>query len=81
MFFLSDLVATVSPAGKLLKHFEKVMVAPNSSTVVQWEITEADLAFYGVDNQPVVEDGDFTVSVPLTDAGKPQQATFAFISR
>lgn len=58
-----DLVASISPAVKQLRKFEKISLEPGESTTVNFELTEADLAFVNSENEWVTEAGDFTIQV------------------
>lgn len=61
--YLSDLVASVTPAVRQLKGFQKVDVRPGQTQTVRFELGWDDLAFIGRDNKPIVEPGQFKVSV------------------
>lgn len=61
--YLSDLVASVTPAVRQLKGFQKVDLRPKQTQTVRFELGWDDLAFIGRDNRPVVEPGQFQVSV------------------
>jgi beta-glucosidase len=61
--YLSDLVATVTPAVRQLKRFQKVDLRPRQTQTVRFELNYDDLAFIGRDNKPVVEPGEFQISV------------------
>src|SRR4030081_3397016 len=61
--YLTDLVASLSPAGKRLKRFAKVYLEPGQSRTLTFKLRRDDLSFIGADNKPVVEPGDFDVSV------------------
>lgn len=61
--YLSDLVATVTPPVRLLKGFQQVSLEPRRSQVVRFELNWDDLAFIGIDNKPVVEPGEFRITV------------------
>jgi beta-glucosidase len=62
-FYLSDLVASITPPVKVLKRFQKVDLLAKEMKVVRFELTWDDLAFIGRDNKPVVEPGEFKVEV------------------
>ncbi|MEO1629646.1 MAG: fibronectin type III-like domain-contianing protein, partial [Bacteroidota bacterium] len=70
LWYVGDLVASVTPAVKQLRGFEKIALAPGESQVVTVTLGRDDLAFVGTDLQWVVEPGDFTVMVG------DQEATF-----
>jgi len=61
--YLSDLVASVTPAVRQLKGFQKVDVRPGQTQTVRFELGWDDLAFIGRDNKPIVEPGQFKISV------------------
>ncbi|UCD51738.1 MAG: glycoside hydrolase family 3 C-terminal domain-containing protein [Phycisphaerales bacterium] len=61
--YLSDLVATVTPPVKQLKRFKKVKIEPRQKQTVRFELGWNDLEFIGRDNQPVVEPGEFKISI------------------
>ena len=58
-----DLYATVSPAAQRLRDFQKVTLAPGERRTVTFRLPIRQLAFFGLDNTPVVEPGDFDVMV------------------
>jgi beta-glucosidase len=61
--YVSDLVASLSPAGKRLKRFAKVYLEPGQSRTVTFKLRRDDLSFIGSDNKPVVELGEFEVMI------------------
>ncbi len=61
--FLSDIVATVTPPVKSLKRFTKVSLKPGEKQTVKFELGWDDFAFIGRQNKPVVEPGEFKVSI------------------
>ena len=61
--FLSDIVATVTPPVKSLKRFHKVPFTPGQNQTVKFELRRNDFEFIGRDNKPVVEPGEFKVSI------------------
>jgi len=61
--YVSDLVASLSPPGKRLKRFAKVYLEPGQSRTLTFKLNSDDLAFIDANNKPVVEAGDFDVSV------------------
>ncbi|MEM8557457.1 MAG: glycoside hydrolase family 3 N-terminal domain-containing protein [Bacteroidota bacterium] len=70
LWFVGDLVASITPAVKQLRGFEKIALAPGERRVVTVTLDRDDLAFVGTDLQWIVEPGDFTVMVG------DQEATF-----
>lgn len=63
MLFSSDLVASISPANKRLKRFEKIKLKAGESKMVNFSICAKDLAFYNYKNQLVSEKGDFKLRI------------------
>jgi beta-glucosidase len=61
--YVSDLVASLAPPGKRLKRFAKVHLEPGQSRVLTFKLRQDDLSFIGSNNKPVVEPGDFDVTV------------------
>ena len=61
--YLSDLVASLSPAGKRLKRFAKVYLEPGQSRTLAFRLRPDDLSFIGANNKPVIEPGEFEVMV------------------
>jgi beta-glucosidase len=61
--YVSDLVASLSPAGKRLKRFAKVYLTPGQSRTLAFQLRPEDLSFIGANNKPVVEPGVFEVMV------------------
>ena len=59
--YIHDRVASVTQPVRELKAFRKIALAPGQSEVVRFTLTPADLAFYGLQNRPVVEPGTFDV--------------------
>jgi len=61
--YVSDLVASITPAVRKLKKFVKVDLAPQQSSTVTLTLSAADLGFAGPDGQWTVEPGEFQVTV------------------
>ena len=61
--YLSDLVASLSPAGKRLKRFAKIYLEPGQSRTLIFKLRSDDLSFIGADNKPVAEPGEFEVMI------------------
>jgi beta-glucosidase len=61
--YVSDLVASLSPAGKRLKRFAKVYLEPGQSRTLTFKLRPDDLSFIGANNKPVVEPGEFEVRI------------------
>ncbi len=61
--FVTDRVASVTPAVKRLVRFVRVDLAPGASRDVRFHLSRNDLSFIGANNRPVAEPGTFTLSV------------------
>ncbi len=61
--YLSDLVASLSPAGKRLRRFAKVYLEPGQSRTLAFRLRPDDLSFIGANNKPVIEPGEFEVMI------------------
>jgi beta-glucosidase len=57
--YVRDLVGNVTRPVRELKGFQRVRLEPGDSTTVEFEISSADLAYYGRDNTLIVEPGGF----------------------
>ena len=61
--YVSDLVASIAPAGKRLKRFAIIYLEPGQSSTLNFKLRREDLSFIGADNKPVAEPGDFEVTI------------------
>ncbi len=61
--YVSDLVASLSPAGKRLKRFAKIYLEPGQSRTLTFKLRPEDLSFIGADNKSVVEPGEFEIMI------------------
>ncbi|HMG76544.1 MAG TPA: glycoside hydrolase family 3 N-terminal domain-containing protein [Pyrinomonadaceae bacterium] len=61
--YVSDLVASLSPAGKRLKRFAKIYLEPGQSRTLTFKLRPDDLSFIDANNKPVVEPGEFEVII------------------
>lgn len=61
--YLSDLVASIVPAGKRLKRFAKVSLDPGQQRTLNFQLRRDDLSFINNDNKRVVEAGEFEVVI------------------
>ena len=61
--YLSDLVASLSPPGKRIKRFAKVYLEAGQSRTLTFRLRPDDLSFIGTNNKPVIEPGDFEVTI------------------
>jgi len=61
--YTSDLVASVVPAVKRLRSFEKYELEPGQTKDIEFIITSSDLAFVNRENDWVTEPGEFIVQI------------------
>lgn len=76
--YLSDLYASITPSIKRLRGFQKISLAAGESRIVRFTITEAEMAFVGIDNKWIVEPGTFEVQIAELKAQFDLVATPAF---
>jgi len=63
LLYISDHYASITPANKKLKRFEKVSLNPEETKRVEFSISADDLSFYNAHNQRISEKGSFTISI------------------
>ena len=61
--YLHDKVASIAPAVKELKGFQKVFLKKGESRQVVFNISHTDLMFYNQNLQLVAEPGEFEVMI------------------
>lgn len=61
--FVSDLYASLSPAVRKLRAFDKVFIETGQTVTVPFELTRHDLEFVNLKLERVVEPGEFRVTV------------------
>ena len=61
--FVKDLIAFVSPDSKKLIRFKKINLKPGETKTIEFTISSKDLAYVGLDNKWVVEDGEFELQI------------------
>lgn len=61
--YISDVVASIVPAGKRLKGFEKIQLKPNESKRVEFTILADDLKFATNSGDWMLEEGVFQVTI------------------
>jgi beta-glucosidase len=71
-WFITDEYASITPANKKLKHFEKIDLNPGESKTVIFTIDSKTLAFVNTKNEWITEAGTFIVSIG------DQKGTFFF---
>jgi beta-glucosidase len=78
--YVHDRVASITRPVRELKAFRKIALAPGQSELVRFALTPADLAFYGLRDQPVIEPGTFDVWVAPSAEAEGTHATFDLIA-
>ena len=63
LLYVGDLVASISPPIKRLRRFAKIHLEPGQSKTLTFKLGRDDLSFIGANNKPMVEPGEFEVSV------------------
>lgn len=61
--YIRDVVGTITRPVRELKGFQRIALPPREAKTVQFEITDADLAFYGSDLNLQTEAGTFEIFV------------------
>ena len=59
LLFSSDLVASLTPDNRRLRHFEKIELQPGETKTVTLKLKGSDLAFVGADGKWRLEEGEF----------------------
>lgn len=63
ILFVRDEVASITPPSKRVRRFAKVFLEPRQTKSVTFTLSIEDLQFINLDNKPIAEPGNFTVSV------------------
>jgi beta-glucosidase len=74
--YTHDRVASITRPVRELKAFRKIKLTPGQSEVVSFTIKPANLQFYGVNDQPVVEPGTFDVWIAPSAEAEGLKGTF-----
>lgn len=61
--FITDKVASVTPSVKRLRAFEKINLKVGEVKTITFNLPISDLKFIGIDNQWIIEPGDFEVTI------------------
>lgn len=61
--YVRDMFASISPARKKLKAFDKIFLEVGASKTVEFIISDSDLQFVGIDNEWISEVGEFVAMV------------------
>ncbi len=62
-WYITDDFASITPANKRLKSFEKIELNSGESKTVSFKISTSTLEFVGLENKWIFEKGSFTISV------------------
>ena len=74
--YIRDLIASVTRPVKELKGFQKTHLKAGESKQIQFEITENDLAFYGIDMKKKAESGKFKLWIAQHSADNSNELSF-----
>lgn len=77
--YIRDFVASLSRPVKELKGFQRVTLRAGEKRKVEITVKAKDLGFYNTQNQYVVEDGEFGVTVGTSSDDEGLKDTFAVI--
>ena len=61
--YVRDLFASVAPPVRRLRAFTRVELEPGEQRTLTFDIPVSDLAFFGPENYPIVEPGEFEVII------------------
>lgn len=61
--YLHDKFASIAPALRKLKRFEKVYLEAGEEKVIHFQLTEKDLAFVGKELEWIAEEGEFQIMI------------------
>ncbi|MBL50302.1 MAG: beta-glucosidase [Roseibacillus sp.] len=61
--YVRDLYASVTPPVKRLRAFTRAELGPGERRTIKIELPISDLAFFGPENYPIVEPGEFEVMI------------------
>ncbi len=74
--YSSDLFASLIPDVKRLRRFEKIFLKAGETKTVSFKLYLNDLSFVNLDNQKVVEPGDFEIQIGSSSAYIKATLTF-----
>ncbi len=69
LLFSSDLVASIVPDNKRLRHFQKINLQPGEQKTVIFRLPARNLAFVGADGKWMLEEGDFVLKIGRETVG------------
>jgi beta-glucosidase len=77
--YVRDFVASLSRPVKELKGFERIFLKAGERRKIEMTVKAQDLGFYNAQNQYVVEDGEFGLTVATNSADEGLKNTFAIV--
>jgi beta-glucosidase len=78
--YIHDQVASVTRPVRELKAFRKLALGPGQSETVRFTLNAAELAFYGLQDRPVVEPGKFDVWIAPSAEAEGVHGTFELVA-
>jgi beta-glucosidase len=78
--YIHDRVASITRPVRELKAFRKVALAPGQSEVVRFTLNAGDLAFYGLQDRPVVEPGSFDIWIAPSAEAEGVHGSFDLVA-
>ncbi len=63
LVYVGDLVASLSPPVKRLRRFAKIHLEPGENRTLNFKLRGEDLSFIGTNNKPVLELGEFDLTI------------------
>ena len=66
--YIRDLYASLTRPVKELKRFQKFRLEPGESRIINFRLTQDDLAFYNNSGDRLIESGDFKIFVGKNSA-------------
>ena len=78
--YIHDRVASITRPVRELKAFRKIALAPGQSEIVRFTLNGGDLAFYGLQDRPIVEPGTFDVWIAPSAQAEGVQGSFDLLA-
>jgi len=78
--YIHDRVASITRPVRELKAFRKIALAPGQSEVVRFTLNAGDLAFYGLQDRPVIEPGTFDVWIAPSAQAEGVHGSFDLVA-
>ncbi|MEZ4798246.1 MAG: fibronectin type III-like domain-contianing protein [Flavobacteriales bacterium] len=76
--YIHDMIRSLTPPDKELKHFQKVSLKAGETKSISFEITEMDLSFFNNELTWTAESGEFEVFIG-PNSSTDNKALFKFI--